>query len=462
MTETSTVTESGFVQIHPSIEHQAPCPVCETQMSADGWRIPGMWTLAALSCPTCGRHFLCDLPYGVGALAPCFLEPETGTVRRPGGAQWYADLTAQAWQDRSPQTTELQVQVRRPARNACLINCLIPWWGDAVSLLLRINQLARYTHLDLVVLIPANLLWLVPDYVAEVWVYPGGLAATKCWSEGLAEQLQTLVRRFETCCVPRIFQPAHLSQTELESFTSVPPFPRREWLERLAVRPTITFMWRTDRNWSIKTDAESTFLTRMPRFGRLVNRYRSRRAQVEQLCNVIALAEDLRRYLPRLDFAVCGLGRLGQLPGWIEDLRVETMSEETNRDWCRRSSESHVLLGVLGSHMVLPSGHAGAVVELVPRSFLPNVLTELLVTCEDERESLYCYRWLPLETAPITLSAIVQSILYNYPYMHKAFHRDYYRPLTRNEVTEIATLQSTRSTILKKQAVLSVDHLLGP
>ncbi len=461
-------TQAGCIRIHPTVEYATRCVACGSTAVADDWRITGLWTLAEIRCPNCHKQFLCDFPYGVGVLAPCFLDLATGEVSRPDGPGWYRELTERAWRLQEETPVELQVITRRTVRRACLVNCLIPWWGDAISLLLRTNQLQHQEDLDIVVLIPEALLWLVPPYVAVVWFFRIGLAATGQGSAGLARETTRLVERFEQCFIPCTFQPAHLLPTELAQFSGVTPFPREAWLERLQERPTVTFMWRTDRCWSPLDDAnragnQAAGRSRLIRsLQRRVQPLVARSARSQQLRNVIAFAEHLRQSLPKLDFGVCGLGREGALPPWITDLRFDRVTTEVNRQWCERSSKSHVLVGVLGSHMVLPSGHAGAVVELVPNSFLRNVLTDILITTDEPRESAYCYRFLPLDTPAETMSVTVQSLLYNYPYVRDTFSIANYGPFSPEALVQTQTLLQQRSTVLESLNPTQIDWLVGP
>ncbi len=454
----------GLVKLYPHIDYQVPDPDTNQPLQAVDWTITGLWTLAQVTSPA-GKLYWTDLPCGTTRIiAPCFLDPETGVVRRLGGPHWYSDLTRSAWQQRDLDPVTLEVERRHEARRVCLVNCLMPWWGDAVSLLLRINQIPRHLDLDLVVLVPKALAWLVPDYVAEVWIDTAGLAALKRWRAGLGQAVKDQISRFEIAYLPISLQPAHLSQRELQEFTRIPPFPRQEWLTRLEQQPTVTFMWRTDRCWAEERPRSRWSLPTPLGRGLLrgYRKWRQQQALQEQIRRVTQLAAGLKQQLPNLDFAVCGLGRQGSLPEWIQDLRTDTIDQQTNLDWCQRASQSHVLLGVLGSHLVLPSGHAGAIVQFVPWNFYRNVLTDILITTEDPREALYCYRLLSLETDPQSARDTVLSLLVNYPYMYYALHGEFYRPLPHATLQTITQHQRLRAQILSQIASDALDPLIGP
>ena len=76
------------------------------------------------------------------------------------------------------------------------------------------------------------------------------------------------------------------------------------------------------------------------------------------------VGNEARRGIASLDFAVAGLGTPEGLPNKILDLRFSEVTVE--RALCDRYAQSHVVVGVHGSHMLLPSAHAGAVIELMP------------------------------------------------------------------------------------------------
>lgn len=462
----------GFIEIHPQLKYETHCPLCDSNVRASDWSIPGLWNLAKIYCYSCKKHFWTDFPFGVGVLAPCFVDIDSGETIRPDGPQWYADLTATAWRKSTRKNIEIQVETRYRAKHICLVNCLYPWWGDAVSLLLRINQVRRSSDLDIVVVITSNLRWLVPDYVAEVWTIETEFStrneSTCEWNLELSEKIRALVSAHDSCYIPVIFQPAHLTQAELIDFTDIQPFPRHEWNQRLESKPTVTFMWRSERCWSGEPLGTRWLDSRIGRswvlrpLSQSYKRQLDRQAIKEQLRRVITLANELKAKIPNLDFGVCGIGKAEKLPAWITDLRSDAIGPGTNQLWCQRGSQSHVLIGVHGSNINLPSGHAGAVLELVPSDKLRNVLTTFLVTCEDPREALYCYRWLPLDTDPHFMSKTILSILYNYSYMHDAFHGEYYKPLTQANLGSIKLQQHSRRRALQRVSTPSEEYLIGP
>jgi hypothetical protein len=454
-----------FTQIHPEIRFETHCPPAGRVLGAVEWCVTGQWTMARLKDDGTGKHYWTDLPYGVGLIAPCFIDEARGEVTRQAGGRWYSDVTRHAWQNRGSEPVDIKVEVRRKARRACLVNCLNPHWGDAVSLLLRVAQL-RDCGFDIVVLTTQNTAWLIPDYVAEVWLVQGGHGVASQWNDDLARQVREFVSGMESCVVPSVFQPAQVGPDELAEFTRIRPFPAAGWLERLQQRPVVTFVSREDRCWADDAgrrgllDTRLGCLTGLRTARKIRDDWRARAARLGQARRIGALYQELLRWLPQLDFAVIGNGAARLAPG-ITDLRSDAIDATIERAWCERAAASHVVVGVHGSHMVLPSGHAGAVIELLPRARLVNYLQDLLLVCDDHREALYRCRLLPLGTDAGTVAATTLNILYNYPWAHLSYHRACGAPGPA-DIAAMREAEALRAEITKVVSAGSPEDFLGP
>jgi hypothetical protein len=137
--------------------------------------------------------------------------------------------------------------------------------------------------------------------------------------------------------------------------------------------------------------------------------------KVRQAELVSELAEALKANLPALDFAVAGMaenvGR-GELPEWIGDLRRTALDDDAERGWCERYAASHVVVGVHGSNMLLPSAHAGGVVELIGPERWGNFTQDILFRdAADCRETLFRYRFVDELTPPTTLARLISMIV---------------------------------------------------
>jgi hypothetical protein len=369
-----------------------------------------MRTLAELACPTCGRRFYGDLPTGHGLPFAALLHPESGEVHHAGGLEIFAEHLARSYRERSATPLDLRIEEIRPLRRPLFLNCLD--WVYGHSLLKLLNAQYHLDHqpgFDLVLLIPRFLRWLVPDGVAEIWTVDVPLSKGWIWSDWLAETIATRMAAHPDWWLSPALPHPMPADYSIERFTRVVPFPLAEWEERAAGRSTVTYVWRGDRDWAPAPRSSATARLR----ARLERRLRldvSRRT-----ARIVSFAERLRLELGRLDFAVVGLDRSGTFPAWIEDLRDDRPSAEVERGWCERFASSHLVCGVHGSNMLLPSAHAGGVLEFVPDapwdSRWGNIVQDVLIRGTDPRDVLFRYRFLPADVEPVTAARVAASML---------------------------------------------------
>ena len=379
-----------MIPLHPMPAVDQWCPYCHVRLEVNGWYMPGMRSLADLACSRCARTFYGDLPSGHGLHYPMLLEKSTGTVHDRFGGSWFASWLQRSFATRSSIPIGFEAEETPPLRRAVLLNCLDRLYGHCVLKLLNAQYyLDHRPDVGLIVLVPRNLRCLVPDGVSAVWTADLPLERGIEWNDWLAQEIHRRICFLEECYLSVAFCHPHSADIDIERFSRVKPFPLAEWDRRLQ-QPTVTFIWRADRAW-----AGSSSMLRCDRQSR----------------HVVALAMQLREKFPRLDFAVAGMGKAGGLPTWITDLRVTECDVSTERALCERYAKSHVVIGVHGSNMLLPSAHAGAVVELMPSDRWGNMIQDLLLQRDDQRETLFRYRIVPLTISVESLCDIVASVL---------------------------------------------------
>ena len=412
-----------MIQFHPSIPQGAvahACPHCGLRLRPEGWLIPGMRALAELRCAGCGSAFYGDLPAGQGLYTPMLLEPATGLVHDRYATAWFARWLRDSFANRTAAPVGFTVRPtaaspRAKARRAVLLNCLDTLYGHSLLKLLNAQSyLNAHPDFDLLVLVPAPLAWMVPEQVHESWIVDLPLRRGTEWNDALAAEIRRRVEAYDECYLSLAFSHPSACDFSIERFTGTSPFPMAEWQQRL-LKPTVTFIWRDDRSWSSNHPSEGAAA-----HGKLLE-----------------FAEILRRRWPELDLAVVGLGKGAQLPGWITDDRCVEINEATERRWCARYASSHVVVGVHGSNMLLPSAHAGATVELVPPGRWGNFLQDLVVPVADgdARAAMFRRRLLPLSTSPEEVAQIVTSILQLDSAMRMLMTRDFLRHGERDDTS---------------------------
>lgn len=397
-------------RLHPFTDAEHECPHCRARLRVEGWHVPGMRNLADLRCARCGREFYGDLAAGQALYTPVLLEKATGAVRDAHGVGWFAEWLRDSYARRVDEPVAFDVREERAVtKPVVLLNCLDTLYGHSLLKLLNAQHyIDRRADTDLVVMVPSLLAWMVPEGAAQVWSVGLPLRRGTEWNEWLAREVRRRVEGFDLASLGHALSHPRPDEFDIERFTRVEPFPLAEWDARL-VRPTVTFIWRDDRPWRDPGDAATP--GRLGRLGRLMAS-RPRGGQSER---VSELAETLRRDLPALDFAVTGFVNdeaRGEMPGWVEDMRRGALDADAERAWCERYAASHVVVGVHGSNMLLPSAHAGGVVELIGPGRWGNFTQDILFRdAGDCRETLFRYRFVDDATPPSAVAQLVNLIL---------------------------------------------------
>jgi hypothetical protein len=402
-----------MVPLHPVCSFPVRCPGCgRADLPAGRVRLVGWHLLAEVDCPGCGLAFDEDVPHGLALNYPARLARADGRPLPPAVPAWYQDGLVEARRrprtaGEPPAAVDMAGQAR--GRRVVLVNALDHVYGHAVLKLLNAQR-----HLDhprgreVVVLIPAALDWMIPAGVAERWRIHLPWREINRADPALDAWFAAQLARFdEVVLSPSYLQP-DFRALDPARFFGVPAFALDTFWKR---PPVVTFVPRPDRLW---TDAQwladlADGMGRVPAlrvFGPLL-RHR-------QHALLAATARRMRCALPGLTVRVAGPGRPGGLPGWIEDLRDPRPTPERERAWCRAYAESHVVVGVHGSNLILPSALAAGVVSILPRRRFPNFGQDIAVFREG-RLGHYLSRHLPLGTPARTVADTVIELIRCFP-----------------------------------------------
>ncbi len=408
-----------MVRLHPYPEPFHQCPSCKVLLSVTGWYIPGMRTLAQLCCQQCDREFYGDLLSGHGLYCPMLLDKQSGDVHDIGqGCDWFATWLRNSYAQRQSAEVGFTTEVFCPVKRPLLLNCLDALYGHSLLKLLNAQHyIDNSREYDIILLIPHFLRWMVPDGVAAIWTVDLPLRRGLEWNDWLAAELRRRLERFDEVWLSVAFSHPHPQDFGVERFTRVRPFALDDWEARID-RPTVCWVWREDRPW---LDEPSPMT-------KLVNRIQTRGARPQQLqrqtARVLAFFTELRRQIPKLQGAIAGIGEPGGLPSWITDLRTKQVDDQVERRWCEQYARSQVVVGIHGSNMLLPSGHAGATVELVPPDRWGNILQDFLFKPHDLRLATLLYRTLPSAVGLTDLAGVVTSLMLTVSFYKLTMGRD--------------------------------------
>jgi len=427
-----------MIRLQPVSDTEFCCPICDVPLSEEDWYVPGMRMLAKMECPDCCRQFYGDLPVGHGLVYPSLINAETGEVYNRYGGDWFANWLKDSFATRRDRKVTIDKDHRQKLNNPLILNCLDGLYGHCLLKLLNAQyHIDKQPEQDLIVLIPSNLKWLVPEGVTAVWSFDIPPSRGKEWNDWIAREIESFLTEFDQVCASVAFSHPHPRDYDISRFSGVEPFSLDSWSK---IKPTVTYIWRNDRLWAptrsspkIIRKVRGTLYALGKKTGWNLGRHEQRR-------NVITLGKELKSLLPDIEFTVAGLSQPGGLPDPITDLRTATPDKETEQELCKQYSQSHVVVGVHGSNMLLPSGHAGSVVELVPTTRWGNMTQDLLFEHNlESRQSIFNYRHVPITTPPKEVALIIESLISKKPRHSLHMARDW----TRHEDLDHKQLRET-------------------
>jgi hypothetical protein len=132
------------------------------------------------------------------------------------------------------------------------------------------------------------------------------------------------------------------------------------------------------------------------------------------------------KMLPSVDFHIVGIGRTGRFSGWAEDHRATAMDRERELMWCQVCARSHVVVGVHGSNMLLPTALAAGCVEILPHDRNNNLVQDISVRYRD-RKQLFFYRFVDQYASPRSVAAKVAAIVKDFDQFNKTMCINIYK-----------------------------------
>jgi FkbM family methyltransferase len=337
------------------------CPRCELPLLDARLLLPGWRLFVRGRCDGCGHRYVQDLPTGHALVYPSTLDLDTGETLGVQGESWFSSWLKRTWTAPSDQAVDLRVEGPGVTDAAVLLNCLDPIYGHSLLRLLNAQR-----HLDdgarqLVVLVPRALRHLVPPEAAEVWTLEGPPSLTWQWLLRLDERLHAELDRLDDCVLSPAFPHPHPSTWDLDRFTGPIAAQRRG-------SPTFVFAFRDDRRWGLTLRHQEHHLD--------------------------GLWSQLRRRFPDAAAAMIGVGAPGRAPSGVADLRVQRPGISDERAWMAAAAGADLVIGIHGSHLLLPSGLARLTLELTPTERYTNALQATLVREDDPLRALWRYRQL--------------------------------------------------------------------
>lgn len=407
-----------MIQIKPFIDLSFPCPCGQVNVQPSEFHLTGMHTMSRFKCEACGKSYFLEMPINAGAFYPGIIHETTGErADNLPFDNWYLRGLVDAYRTKNSREIGFSIEKNRAFKagnKVALLHCLDTTYGHALFELFNADFYLKQPDVDLIIVVQKNLRWLVPDGAAEVWVLDIPFSRANDWHEWLAERVRTELERLpENVYLCRTFVQADATDFDVERYSRVKPFPLEEWDARLA-KPTVTFIWRTDRFWRkvLPLWLDNRITRRF--FPKIIENIRHH----FQTKWMLRFATALRKAIPNLDFAIAGMDeRSPKFPDWIKDFRYPKHEDKTAREQCLRYAESHLIMGCNGSSLILPGCHSGAMLDIVPGDQWAVSAGSFAFRVTDFGDTHYRYTMVPAEVTIKRLVSITVAMLRDRAYI---------------------------------------------
>ena len=367
-----------MIPISPQIYQHITCPKCPNNSpTIEKIIFQGVHILADITCSSCNGQFLVDFPVGHALLYPTTIDKKTNTIlgERNEKHSWFKDTLLDAYISPKDDFVEVKKTVSKTYEKVIILNCLDLLYGHVLLKIFNATHyLQKHPDKGLILIIPQSFAWLVPDGIAEVWTVDLKLSQFKNWYTSLENVIQDCLPNYKKVYLSLGYPIPDYQGLHIEPFSKVAPFP----LDKFHIKPLqVSFIWREDRLW---------FRNKLERFLFLAFRKLKLFKTIPftkkvfiglQIQRINKFGKYLKKSHPSLTLNVIGLGKTGRFSKNIQDLRESKITFETEKRWCEKYAESHVVVGIHGSNMLLPTAHAAGFVEIMPDDRLGNWLQDI-------------------------------------------------------------------------------------
>ncbi|WP_299250039.1 hypothetical protein [uncultured Cytophaga sp.] len=399
-----------MIKISPLNSELSECPSCKSHKTTTKKILfPGIHVVADSVCNACNLEFIQDLPVGHGCYYPVSINKNTEDVFDHFSIDWFTQNFIKSYFNKQKIDVSIERIIKKNQEDVIIINCLDYLYGHVLLKLFNVQfYKEKHPDLGLIVIVPKNYLWLVPRFVDEIWIVDLKLNQLKKWYTSLSDSINSYLTEYKTIQLAYNFPHPYTENIQIENFTQVEPFALDKFESQSL---NITYIYRTDRLWH-RNKMEYFFYLAFKKLNllRLVEWV----FMYVQNRNIGKTEAILRKSFPDLVFNVVGLGKKGNFKGRIIDKRVDLPTIDIEIEWCKTYAASHVVVGIHGSNMLLPTGLAAAFVELLPIDRTGN-LTQDVITRYTGRIALFMGRFISDKSSAHLVANQVKAIYTGWP-----------------------------------------------
>jgi hypothetical protein len=387
-----------MLRIKPQELKNIVCSKCHTSNQESEILWQGMHVCTKVVCKNCKAELVDSLPVGHSINRSYQLNLTDQEINGSDFAKQWLVGESLLTSLQNPEHEEIKItkEVLREFDQVVILNCIDYLYGHCLLKLLNAQRhLEDHPHIGVIVIIQPFLKWMVPKDVAEIWTVNMPLRKGWLYYPSFNNYVRQELERFNEVWISEAH--SHPTRYDLTKFTNITKhnFENSEFL--------VTFVWREDRLWC------TSLIWRVLKKLNL-----NKLVLLHQNWKIQRLFKDLQSKLDTAKFAVAGLGTETRFPDWIKDCRVKKFDKDTERQTCQLYAESRLVIGVHGSSLLLPSGHAGMVIDLMPADRWGNFAQDILYQEDDSRLAAFRYRYVSLQTSVQEVAYIASTMLLKY------------------------------------------------
>lgn len=352
------------------------CPDCNCAFGeSKDLLFQGMHVLVECICECCDHTYFHTLPNGHTHFFPIAFSSITSSVSCNDQVfGWLAKPLVDSVRKNKTIQATIERILLSSSKEVILLNCLDSCYGHVLLKLFSTHRyIQKYPSKGIIILIPASFRWLVPDGVAEIWTISTSLKNFSYKISSLDEFSKGAIEKFDSFELANVPIYPELTQDELRQYIEQKPFDLTEFENRPF---TLSFILREDRFWT-GSPIDEFFLRVSISLGilPLMKPY----FRMRQHRNVNVLARKLiKAFSPNLILYAIGIGKEGGLIKEIQDRRTLAIVEKLEKKWCSLYASSHVVIGIHGSNMLLPTFLAAGYINILPRHKIDNFAEDVM------------------------------------------------------------------------------------
>lgn len=390
------------------------CVQCyETNAKAHELLFQGVHLLQKYKCKNCETIYFNTPPIGHTLHYPIsFSAGGKLTDYNVKAPNWLAVPLISSIRNDYTHNSSISFKINKTYKKVVLLNCLDNCYGHVIYKLLNAYRHLKDTpDIGLIIIIPKIFEWMIPDGAAEIWFVESHLSNLSKKILNFDSFIKSNLKKYDEVFISKTYLELDHSEIDFEIFFKKSRFD----LKTFHNTPyNITFVLREDRFWL--NSWLYSFLYMFTLKFKILHLFKKIFVQ-RQNHLVKKVANSINNKIKNPQFHAIGIGTSGNLTLSIIDKRTNNPNPNIEKEWCSIAASSHIVIGIHGSNMLVPSALAASIIDIIPRYKIPNIGQDIL---EPSRNSLckILIRFLDEYSSANLVSSHILSIIRN-PSIHQ-------------------------------------------